>query len=91
MSIGIRLKETLEGARLSPRNIAAVTKIHYTTIYKLIKEGEDAKTFPVVEETLRKALSKIEQYTAMGVFPIREIISDKEKTERLKLLLADND
>lgn len=91
MSLGIRLADTLKGAGLSPRNLSGATQIHYTTIYRLIKHGENAKTFPVVEATLAKALTKIEQYTELGIFPIREIISDKEKTDRLKYLLADND
>jgi transposase len=91
MSIGVRLADTLKGAGLSPRNLAAVTEIHYTTIYKLIAAKENAKTLPVMESVLGRALTKIEQYIELGVLPIREIISDKEKTERLKYLLADND
>lgn len=94
MSLGIRLDKTLKGAGLSPRNLSAATQIHYTTIYKLIaqsRKGKSAKTFPVMESVLTKALTKIEQYTELGVLPIREAISDKEKTDRLVYLLADND
>lgn len=91
MSIGVRLADTLKGAGLSPRHLAAVTQIHYTTIYKLMADKENARTFPAMETVLDKALAKIRQYTELGVLPIRDNISSKEKTERLVSLLADND
>ena len=89
MSIGERLKDTLKVAGISPRNLSAVTKVHFTTIYKLIKKG-DAKTYPVVVEVLSDTLSKIEQHIASGALPFRDAISDKEKTDRLARLLATN-
>lgn len=91
MSIGLRLDTALKGAGLSPRNLAGATKIHYTTIYKLIAAKENAKTLPVLEVVLDRALTKIEQYTELGILPVREIVSEQEKTNRLKYLLADND
>lgn len=94
MSLGIRLDKTLKDAGLSPRNLSAATQVHYTTIYRLIaqsRKGKDAQTFPVMEAVLTRALTKIEQYTELGILPIREIVSDKEKTDRLVYLLADND
>lgn len=91
MSLGIRLATTLKGAGLSPRSLGAITKIHYTTIYRLISQKESAKTFPLVEETLDTTLRKVEELTALGILPFREKISEKEKTDRLRTLLADND
>lgn len=88
-TIGDRLGRVLRGANLSPRNLGAITKVHFTTIYTLIRQK--GKTYPVVEQTLSDALDKIERLQADGHLPIREDISDKEKTERLVALIATTD
>jgi hypothetical protein len=88
-TIGDRLGRTLRGAGLSPRNLGAITKVHFTTIYTLIRQK--GKTYPVVEQTLSDALDKIERLQAEGKLPIRENISDKERTNRLVELLATTD
>jgi hypothetical protein len=89
MNIGERLGKTLPGAGISPRNLAAVTKVHFTTIYGLIRTK--GKTYPLVEQTLSDALNKIDNLVADGKLPIRDTISTKEKTKRLGEMLAAND
>lgn len=83
-----RLRNILRGAELSPRNLSAVAKVHFTTIYKLMKE--DRNTFPSVEKTLSDTLDKIEKLHSDGHLPFRDAISDKEKTRRLASMLAAN-
>lgn len=89
MNIGERLDAVLRGAELSPRNLSAVTKVHFTTIYRLRKEKRN--TFPSVEKTLSDALDRIGLLVINGHLPFRDAISDKEKTDRLAMLLATND
>ncbi|MES2704833.1 MAG: hypothetical protein V4649_19515 [Bacteroidota bacterium] len=89
MNIGERLGKTLRGVNISPRNLSALTKVHYTTIYKLI--AQRGKTYPLVEQTLSDALDKIDRLKADGLLPFMENLSDKEKTDRLADLLATND
>lgn len=89
MNIGERLGKTLPGAGISPRNLGAVTKVHYTTIYGLIRTK--GKTYPLVEDTLANALNKIDRLVQDGLLPFRDRISDKEKTQRLTELLATTD
>lgn len=90
MNIGERLGISLRGANLSPRNLAAVTEVHFTTIYGLIRTN--GKTYPLVEKTLSQALDKIDKLVQDGKLPIRDAISNKEKTKRLAdMLLATND
>lgn len=86
MNIGARLGQTLPRAQLSPRNLGAVTKVHFTTIYSIIRQNGSAKTFPVIEQTLSDALDKIDSLVAAGTLPFRDAISDKEKTDRLVAL-----
>lgn len=90
-NIGQRLGQTLTRARLSPRNLSAVTQVHFTTIYSLKRQNGKAKTFPLIEKTLSDTLDKIEALLEQGVLPFRDVTSDKEKTDRLVAVLANND
>lgn len=86
MSIGERLAVVLRGAELSPRDLSACTKVHFTTIYRLIRHR--GTTFPSVEKTLSEALDKIEKLTEDGHLPFGGPISDRE--QRLVAMLANN-
>lgn len=88
MNIGERLGQTLRGAGISPRNLSAVTKVHFTTIYKLM--AQRGKTYPLVEQTLSDALDKIDHLKTEGKLPFLDDISDREKTDRLASMLAPN-
>ena len=90
MSIGERLAVTLKGARISPRVLGAVTSVHYTTIYKL-KANPQQATFPVVEKVLTETLDKIDALIKDNKLPFTDSISDKEKTDRLASMLAPKD
>ncbi len=88
MNIGERLGKSLPRAGISPRNLAAITKVHFTTIYSLMRTK--GKTYPVVECTLSEALDKIDKLYDDGNLPFTGSISGKEKTDRLVSLLATN-
>lgn len=68
---------------MSPRNLSAVSKVHFTTIYSILRQNGSAKTFPVIEQALSDALDKIEHLVSTDILPFRDNISDKEKTDRL--------
>lgn len=91
MSIGIRLKAVLKGASISPRILAAITDIHYTSIYRLMSEGPKSRAIPVVEKELTTVLDKMESLTNTGELPMHGKLSAKEKTDRLAAMLAAND
>lgn len=88
--IGERLDATIKGAKISPRILSSLTKVHYTTIYKLIA-NPDQQTFPVVQKALTDALDKLDSLIAQKKLPFVDIISDKEKTQRLEIMLASTD
>lgn len=80
------MKATLAVAGLTPRHLGGATRVHFVTIYRLMREGSDT-SFPLIEQTLSEALTKIEQMVQEHTLPITERLSRTEKTQRLTDLL----
>lgn len=90
MKLGERIAKTLKGAGLTPRHLGGATRIHYVTIYRQINEP-DGGISPLHEQTLTQALDKIDRLLDTGQLPLSPKLSRKEKTDTLKLLLAQTD
>lgn len=86
MTLGERLKATLAVAGITPRHLGGATRVHFVTIYRLMREGSDT-SFPLIEQTLTEALDKIDRMLADKTLPIAERLSRTEKTKRLSDLL----
>lgn len=76
-------------ARISPRHLGGATRIHYTTIYRLLKSGDDGM-FPIHVDTITQALDKIDALVAAGKLPIEGKLLRTEKTRRLAELLTEH-
>lgn len=88
MHLSKRIAKILQEAGLTARDLQAVTQIHYTTIYNMMKGGDDYKFTPLTEDVLATALAKVERLIADGSLPLRETVSAKERCDRLLSLLA---
>ena len=90
MSIKERIEVTLRAAGLNPRCLAAVSGVHYSTVYKYIRDESTAKV-PAVLTAVENALNKIENYTTSGKLQFNSGLTLDKKIERLQKLFAETD
>lgn len=83
-----RIKETLARSALNVRSLSAVTELHYTTIYLILRKGEAAKPYNMVRKALEEALDKIDNLMETRELPLREGLSQDDKNQELKSLFA---
>ena len=88
--IATRIRETLKRSGLTPRNLAAVANVHYTTIYLIQKKGELAKPLPVIQDSLERALAIITTFVAEGKLPFPANLSQVVKQEKLTQLVNEH-
>lgn len=86
MSLGERIRDVLTRTSLTPRDLAAVTQIHYTTIYDAMKVGPEYTFRPVTERVLTEALDKLDALHDAGVLPFQITMSAKERQRHLMSL-----
>lgn len=89
MKLGERIRSSLAVAGLNPRHLGGATRIHFVTIYRIMNNA-DGNMFPSNEHTLTEALRKIDSMVKQGKLPMTGKLSRKEKTDRLKAMLADH-
>lgn len=86
--LGERTKRVIKGANISPRILAAVTKIHFTTIYATMRNSkQESIAYPITVDTLTKALDSIEKLINEGTLPFEDALSHDARIEALKALL----
>lgn len=84
-SLGERIKDLTTRARLSPRILSTVTKIHWTSIYSLMRGDRAAN--PLTIDVLEKVLGVIDRALLDGNLPLDNSAKTAEKTQRLKELI----
>lgn len=88
MHLSTRIATVLEDAGLTARDLSAATLIHFTSIYKMLREGEAHTFTPRTESALHRTLCDIERLRTEGKLPILEPIRAEERSQRLLTLLA---
>lgn len=88
-SLGQRTRRVIQDARISPRILAAVTKIHFTTIYSIIRDGKANTSYPITVDTLERTLNKIQNLIDSKQLPFDSSTSHDKRTEELSKLLAE--
>lgn len=83
-----KIKTTLAAAHLNVRCLSAVTELHYTTIYLILRKGEAAKPYKMVSNALERALATIDDLIANKELPMAEGLSQDEKNSQLNLLFS---
>lgn len=88
MSLGERIAAVLQRTALTPRDLAAVTEVHYTAIYEAIRNGPTHTFRPITERVLTDALDKLEALYDAGVLPFEGNISAGERQQHLVALVG---
>lgn len=86
--LGTRVKRVIKCAGISPRILAAVTKIHFTTIYAIIRDSGYIKSYPLTVATLESTLDKIEELVKLGTLPFSTDTPHDSRTKELLSLLT---
>lgn len=86
MSLGRRIANVLQVTGLTPRDLSAVCKIHWTTIYALINDGGEGCR-PITSLTLHKLAEDLETLHGQGKLPFADKLDAKTRQHRLTTLL----
>lgn len=89
MCLGDRIKETLKAANLTPRHLGGATRVHFVSIYSLMRDGTIVPN-PLTKHALTTALTRIDELVKEGKLPLTGRLTRKEKTEQLMALLSDH-
>lgn len=88
-NIATRITTVLKASGLTARNLAAMTNVHYTTIYLIQKKGERANPLPTVRDSLDRALDTINALVADKKLPLSSSLSQEAKQEKLNQLISE--
>lgn len=89
-SLGQRTKRVIKDAGISPRILAAVTKIHFTTIYTIMRDSGNNSSYPITVDTLERTLDKLESLVRSDALPFAADMPHDERKRKLAELLADS-
>jgi hypothetical protein len=89
-NIATRITDTLKRSGLTARNLAAMANVHYTTIYLIVKKGENAKPLPAVLDSLDRALVLLDTFVAEHKLPLPAELSQVAKQAKLAQLISDH-
>lgn len=85
--LGARIEHTLAVAGITPRDLSAICKIHWTAIYSMIRNKDSYVYRPVTVDVLSATLDKIDMLVADRRLPITDKISASERQGTLLSLL----
>ena len=77
---------TLRAADLNVRSLAELANVHYTTIYLILRKGEDANPVPLVEKSLNEVLDNIESLITANELPLPKDLSSDSKVDKLRAM-----
>lgn len=86
-TIAARIRDTLEASGLTVRTLAAIAKVHYTTIYLILRKGTEAKPLKVIEESLDRSVNQINALVAENKLPLPANLSQAVRRNRLHELI----
>lgn len=81
-----RTTRVIRDARISPRILASLTPLHYTTVYSVIN-GE-VPSRPVTEKVLTDTLDTLDILLKEGLLPLVGKMTHKEMSEKLAALIS---
>lgn len=88
VSLSKRTTQAIQNARISPRILSKVTKIHYTTIYSIIRDEAAERTAnPLTIDTLNKTLDDIDKLLEQKKLPFEPTTSHAFRGDELEKLL----
>lgn len=88
-TIATRIDDALKASGLTVRNLAAIANIHYTTIYLILKKGDDANPLPVVLEALDRSVNELNALVAENKLPLPKDLPQEVKKDKLSKLISE--
>ncbi len=83
-----RTTRVIKDAGISPRILSKITKIHYTTIYAIMRDSEAEKAAnPLTIETLNNVLTALELLVLKNQLPFEPSTTHDYRAEKLEVLL----
>jgi hypothetical protein len=84
-TLGERTARVIVDARISPRILASLTPLHYTTVYSVMNGTVPNR--PVTAKVLEDTLDGLERLVKEGVIPLVGKMTHKEMSQKLADLL----
>lgn len=85
--VAARIKTTLHNSGLNARNLAAMSHVHHTTIYAILRKGEAARPHATVQVSIDRALDAISKLILDGKLPLSTSLSQEAKQTHLARLV----
>ncbi len=85
--IASRIKSVLKESGLNARNLAAMSHVHHTTIYTILRKGAAAKPHLTVQVSIEGALDTISKLVLDNKLPLPLNLSQEAKAVQLAKLV----
>ena len=86
-SVAARIKKALYSSGLNARNLAAMSHVHHTTIYAILRRGDAARPHATVLVSIDRALDAISKLVLEGKLPLSAGLSQETKQTQLERLI----
>ena len=85
--VATKIKNALRVSGLNARNLAAMSHVHHTTIYTIMRKGEAARPHATVQVSIDRALDAIGKLVLEGKLPLPAGLSQESKQAQLAQLV----
>lgn len=85
--VAAKIKSMLRDSGLNARNLAAMSHVHHTTIYAILRKGEAARPHATVQVSIDRALDTIGKLVLEGKLPLSTGLSQEAKQTHLARLV----
>lgn len=85
--VATRLKNAMKVSGLNARNLAAMSHVHHTTIYSILRKGEAARPHATVQVSIDRTLDAINKLVLEGKLPLSASLSQEAKQKLLAQLI----
>lgn len=87
VGIATKIQNAMKVSGLNARNLAAMSHIHYSTVYSIIRRGDSARTHATVVVAIERALDTIDKLVLEGKLPLPLDLSQEAKQAQLAWLI----
>lgn len=86
--VASRIKTALHTSGLNARNLAAMSHVHHTTIYDIMREGKKVRPHVTTQLAIERALDTIDLLVLDRKLPLPASLSQENKQAALAHLVA---
>ena len=86
--VASRIKTALHTSGLNDRNLAAMSHVHHTTIYDIMREGKKVRPHVTTQLAIERALDTINTLVLEHKLPLPANLSQEAKQDALAQLVG---